>query len=212
MKVRQQVRTNQKLAATERRRQIVAIAMDLIASKGFEGLRYQEVAKAAGINTATLFYYFPSKEELIHGVMQHLTEEFSKTPGRPVDKQTTALEELRLEFESIGTLMQKQSRLFLVHAEISLRALRDTIIEKEIRNLDSLWKQHLIHVIDLGMAEGSFRSGISSEAIAVALISQFKGIGWHALTGGLKRKEIQEAVTQIARQTEYWLTGRREFT
>jgi len=212
MKIRRQVRSNQKLAATDRRRQIVAIAMDLIASKGFEGLRYQEVAKSAGINTATLFYYFSSKEELIHGVMQQLKEEFSKTPGRPVDKQATALEELHLEFESIGALMQKQSRLFLVHAEISLRALRDPIIEKEIRNLDSLWKQHLIHVIDLGIAEGSFRSDISSEAIAVALISQFKGIGWHALTGGLRRKEIQEAVTQIARQTESWLTGRREFT
>jgi AcrR family transcriptional regulator len=207
MKVRQQVRPNQKLAASDRRRQIVTIAMDLIASKGFEGLRYQEVAKAAGINTATLFYYFSTKEGLIHGVMQHLKEEFSKTPGRPVDKQTTALEELRLEFESVSKLMQKQPKLFLVHAEISLRALRDPIIEKEVRDLDSSWKQHLIHVIELGIADGSFRSDISSEATAVALIFQFKGIGWHALTGGLRRKEIQEAVTQIARQTEYWLTG-----
>jgi AcrR family transcriptional regulator len=207
MKVRRQVRSNQKLAATDRRRQILTIAMDLIASKGFEGLRYQEVAKGAGINTATLFYYFSTKEELIHGVMQHLKEEFSKTPGPPVDKQTTALEELRLEFESVSKLMQRQPKLFLVHAEISLRALRDPIIEKEVRNLDSSWKQHLIHVIELGIADGSFRSDISSEATAVALIFQFKGIGWHALTGGLRRKEIQEAVTQIARQTEYWLTG-----
>jgi AcrR family transcriptional regulator len=208
MKGRERVRPNQKLPATDRRRQLVTIAMDFIASRGFEGLRYQEVAKAAGINTATLFYYFPNKEELIHAVMEHLKEEFSKTPGRPVDKPATALEELRLEFESISNLMQKQSRLFLVHAEISLRALRDPVIEKELRSLDGLWKQHLMHVIESGMAEGTFRNDISSEATAVALMSQFKGIGWHALTAGLRRKEIQEAVQQIALQTEFWLTGK----
>ena len=138
--------------------------------------------------------------------MQHLKEEFSKTPGRSANKPTTALEELRLEFESISNLMQRHPKLFLVHAEISLRAMRDPVIGKEIRNLDSLWKQHLIQVIEQGMSEGTLRSDISSESTAVSLISQLKGIGWHAMTGGLKHKEIQGAVTQMAQQTEYWLT------
>lgn len=208
MKGRKRVRGNQKIAAPDRRLQLVKIAMDFIASKGFEGFRYQEVAKAAGINTGTLFYYFSNKEELIHGVMQHLREEFSKTPGRPADKPTTALEELRLEFESVSDLLQNQPRLFLVHAEISLRGLRDPIIEKEVRNLDRLWKQHLIQLIEQGIAEGIFRNNVSSESTALSLITQFKGIGWHAMTGGLKRREIREAVMQIAWQTEYWLTGK----
>jgi AcrR family transcriptional regulator len=208
MKGRKRVRSNEKLAATDRRRQLVTIAMDFIASKGFEGFRYQEVAKAAGINTGTLFYYFPTKEELIHEVMKHLREEFSKTPGRPADKPTTALQELRLEFESVSDLLEKRPKLFLVHAEISLRGLRDMIIEKEVRSLDHLWKQHLIQLIDQGVAEGLFRSDISSESTALSLISQFKGIGWHAVTGGLKRREIREAAMQIARQVECWLTGK----
>lgn len=96
--------------------------------------------------------------------------------------------------------------MFLVYAEISLRALRDPIIEKEVKKLDGFSKQHLIQVVQQGMAEGVFWSDISPESTAVSLMSQFKGIGWHAMTGRLKRKEIQEAVTQIALQTEYWLT------
>lgn len=207
MKGRKRIRSNEKLAATDRRRQLVMVAMDFIASKGFEGFRYQEVAKAAGINTGTLFYYFPHKEALIQEVMQHLKEEFSKTPDRPVDRPTTALEELRLEFESVSDLLERQPKLFLVHAEISLRGLRDPIIENEVRNLDRLWKQHLMQLVDQGVAEGIFRRDISSEGMAVCLISQFKGIGWHATTGRLRRKEIREVVMQIARQTEFWLTG-----
>jgi AcrR family transcriptional regulator len=205
---RERAGSNRKLAATDRRRQLITIAVDLIASKGFEGLRYQEVAKEAGISNATLFYYFSGKEKLIQGVVHHLTEEFSKTPARPGGRPTTALEELRLEFETVLDLMQKQPKLFLVHAEISLRALRDPVIKRAVRNLDALWKRHLIDVIELGVAEGAFRTDVSSGAVAVALICQFKGIGWHALTGKLKREEIQQSVAQIARQTECWLSRR----
>ena len=54
----------------------------------------------------------------------------SKIPGR------SALEELRLELESISNLMQRHPKLFLIHAEISLRTLREPVIGKEIRNID----------------------------------------------------------------------------
>jgi AcrR family transcriptional regulator len=195
-----------KSAGPDRRRQLVTIALDLIATKGFEGLRYQEVAKEAGINNATLFYYFSTKEELIQAVMQYLGEEFRKTPARPQGGTTTALEELRLEFESISALLQKHPKLFLVHTEISLRALRDPIIENLVRTLDDFWRQHLIDVIELGIEEGVFRSEIDIEATAQALMAQIKGIGFHAITGKLKRKEVQQAISEIANQCEHWLT------
>jgi AcrR family transcriptional regulator len=199
-----------KLAATDRRRQLVAIAMDLIATKGFEGLRYQEVAKEAGINNATLFYHFSTKEELIQGVMQHLGEEFRKTPTRHAGKPPTALEELRLEFEGVGELLQEQPKLFLVLTEISLRALRDPVIESVVRTLDEFWRQHLTEVIGLGVKQGTFRPDIDVDAAAVALMAQIKGIGFHAMTGKLKRREVQQTVSEIARQAEYWLTRGRK--
>jgi AcrR family transcriptional regulator len=208
-RVKPQLRPGPKLkfAATDRRRQLVAIAMDLIATKGFEGLRYQEVAKEAGINNATLFYHFSTKEELIQGVMQHLGEEFRKTPAHHAGKPPTALEELRLEFEGVGELLQKQPKLFLVLTEISLRALRDPVIESVVRTLDEFWRQHLIEVIGLGVKQGTFRPDIDVEAAAVALMAQIKGIGFHTMTGKLKRREVQQTVSEIARQVEYWLTG-----
>ena len=206
---RKSPRVKPTLTSTDRRRQLLTIAMDLIATKGFEGLRYQEVAKEAGINNATLFYYFSTKEELIQGVMQHLGEEFRKTPARPSGKPVNALEELRLEFESVGDIVQKQPKIFLVMVEISLRALRDPVIESVVRTLDEHWRQHLIEVIRLGIEEGSFRSDIDEDSAAVALMAQIKGIGFHAMTGKLKRKEIQQSVSEIARQAEHWLARRK---
>src|SRR5437588_12519078 len=61
----------------ERRRSLVLAAYDLIAEKGFEDLRTRDVAMRAGVNIATLHYYFTSKEELIDGVVDYLLDLFS---------------------------------------------------------------------------------------------------------------------------------------
>ena len=188
----------------------MSITMDLIAAKGFEGLRFQEVAKLAGINNATLLYHFSTKEELIQGVMQHLGEELRKTPPVPPGKPTTALGELRLEFEGVRNLLREQPKLFLVVTEISLRALRDPLIGKVVRTLDDHWRRRLIDLIARGIQEGTFRSDIDAVRAAVALMAQIKGIGFHATTGKLKRREVDQSVAEIAKQAEYWLIRGRE--
>jgi AcrR family transcriptional regulator len=199
-----------RMAAEDRRRQLVSIALDLIATKGFEGLRFQEVARIAGINNATLFYHFSTKEELIQGVIEHLGEEFRKTPAPPDGKPRTAIEELRFEFEEIGQLLRKQPKLFLVMTEISLRALRDPAIEKVVRALDDLWRRHLMHIIRLGIQDGTFRSGIDVVGAAAALMAQIKGIGFHSITGKLKRREAEQAIAEITNQVQYWLCADKQ--
>lgn len=195
-----------KLAAPERRRQLVSIAMDLIAAKGFEGLRFQEVAKAAGINNATLAYHFANKEALITGVMSSMAEELGKAPDRLQDHPSTALDELRLEFSSMVELLRNQPRLFLVITELSMRAMRDPTMATLVATLDGYWRQHLSEVIRLGMAEGAFRPDIDVDSMAVALMAQIKGIGFHALVGRLTHEEVERSSAEIAAQTEHWLT------
>jgi TetR/AcrR family transcriptional regulator len=52
------------LPAEERRRRILEAAREVFARCGLEGSRTRDLAKAAGINQATLFEHFKSKEEL----------------------------------------------------------------------------------------------------------------------------------------------------
>ena len=55
----------------DRRSALVLAAYRQIAARGFEGLRTREVAAEVGVNIATLHYYFPTKEKLIEGVVEH---------------------------------------------------------------------------------------------------------------------------------------------
>ena len=194
-----------KLAAGQRCQQIVSIATEQIARKGFEGLRFQEVAKQAGINNATLCYHFPSKEMLIQGVVGHTTGELSKRRHRQKDVPATAREELRLEFEDIRELLHTHPKLFIVLTELSLRGLREPVINKMEKSRDSFWRDHLSGIVGRGIEQGVFRQNINVEATVTALMAQIKGIGYDATLGNRTREEVDRAITEIERQVEHWL-------
>lgn len=198
-----------RLAAGERRQQLVSIAIEQIAKKGFEGLRFQEVAKEAAINNATLYYHFPTKEALIQEVVNHLTEELKKRRHRPKAVPATAREELRLEFEDVRALLHAHPKIFIVLTELSMRGLHDPFISKMDQTRDRLWREHLSGIIGRGIEQGLFRKDINLEATVTALMGQIKGIGYHATLGKRKRDEVDEMITEIARQVEHWLAAGR---
>ena len=71
------IMTTKQIPAKDRRKELILIAYDHIAKRGFEGLRVRAVAAELGINNATLHYYFPTKEDLIKGVVDYMIEKFS---------------------------------------------------------------------------------------------------------------------------------------
>lgn len=50
--------------------QIIRIAEELFASRGFEGTSVRDIAEAAGINIAMISYYFGSKEKLMEALFE----------------------------------------------------------------------------------------------------------------------------------------------
>ena len=54
----------------DRRRQIIAAASELFARNGFEGTSIREIGAASGVLSGSLYYHFPSKEDLLFTVHQ----------------------------------------------------------------------------------------------------------------------------------------------
>src|SRR3954465_3892661 len=52
------------------RQRIVAAAVELFAERGFDHVPVVEVARAADVSEATVFNYFPSKEDLVYEGME----------------------------------------------------------------------------------------------------------------------------------------------
>jgi len=62
-------RHSHRLPAPDRRRQILAVATELFARKGFRGTTTRQIAERARVNEAILFRHFPRKEDLYWAIL-----------------------------------------------------------------------------------------------------------------------------------------------
>src|SRR4051812_25500036 len=74
------------------RQRILDAALDLFVERGFDKASLREVADRVGVTKAALYYYFPSKEDLLVALLEPLNEmttEFLALPDT-VDLETWA--------------------------------------------------------------------------------------------------------------------------
>lgn len=70
--------SRKRLSQSERRTQIVDVAMHLFANKGFKGTTTRSIATAAGVSEAIIFRHFETKEDLYNAIIAHTIEIRSK--------------------------------------------------------------------------------------------------------------------------------------
>jgi len=167
----------------DRPRQLVTIAFKHIAQRGFEGLRTHDVAAEARINNATLHYYFPTKEDLIRGVVNFMIEEFSRTllPAAAPRRGADAWEELEQELVDARERTARTPAQMVVYTELLLRSLRDPSMVDVFRQFDRSWRGHLQGIIERGVRAGTFQKGSNPEAEATLLMLQMKGMALQML-------------------------------
>jgi len=195
--------TAPKTQGDERRRSLVQAAYHLIAEGGFERLRTRDIAARAGVNIATLHYYFARKEDLIRGVVEYLLQQFMTAylPGSPYEMRTP-LEQIRGELAELQYLLQEKPDMFIVLDELVLRSLHDPAILHMIKWLDEGWHTYLEQVIRSGIEQGLFRAELDPESAATWLILLTKETTLHFMTnpGAVDFERIRAGV-------EHWLTG-----
>jgi AcrR family transcriptional regulator len=72
-----------RLAATERRKQILEHTLKLIARQGFKTVSVRDIAASAGINEALIYKYFSSKDELLQATISELVDQQPVQPFAP---------------------------------------------------------------------------------------------------------------------------------
>jgi TetR/AcrR family transcriptional repressor of nem operon len=182
--------------AEPRRDELVRAAYRLLAERGFEGLRTRDVAAAVGLNIATLHYYFPTKEALVRGVVEHAQERFRATlaaKGRAGDL-------LRSHFEGLRCLGRDEPEIFAVMGELALRAARDPAIASIMKEMDQIWHATLRGLLRRAQEDDAIDKKVDVTDAAALIVATLKGV--YLLPAGSPR---QERLTQALRQLERWL-------
>jgi TetR/AcrR family transcriptional regulator, regulator of cefoperazone and chloramphenicol sensitivity len=187
----------------ERRDSLVRAAFACLAADGFEGLRTRSVADRAGVNIATLHYYFPTKEALIGGVADYLASQFITLHAPPVASTgKAALDRLHQEFADAHFYSAERPELFVVLFELQQRGRRDPAIRKIIEPLFGHWQYGIERFLAAGIEDGAFRDDLDPTDGAALFVAALTGAGCLRLTRG-KLDAIFAAI-------EAWLVPRKE--
>ena len=176
----------------DRRTALVLAAYRLISERGFEGLRTREVAAEVGVNIATLHYYFPTKEQLVEGVVEHAMQRFATT----LLTQGSSSGQLRNYLRAVRRLAQNEPQLGAVMGELMLRSSRDPALAKTIEHMYEVWHRAVRGLLKREVKEGSLRPELDSDEVAAIIVATLTGV---TLPSGGGRPD------QALRQLERWL-------
>lgn len=120
-----QLRRTQAERIEDTRRRILDAAVDLLAARGYAGLRIADVAEAAGVSRGAQTHHFPSKDELVVAVVEHVFLRASEQArGRATRARPTV-------DEAVKALLDDSQEFFF--SELFLIAL-DLAIQGRLRN------------------------------------------------------------------------------
>jgi AcrR family transcriptional regulator len=171
------IRTRTRLKPEERRRLIVEAAFGSIAREGFEGLRTRDIAASVGINSATLHHYFPTKQDLVTGIAEHL-EYRLRTERAPLTPQLapTAPDPFGHQFEDLVFYQLHAPEVLAVYREFVARAPRDAAIHALVGKLNAGWKAGIVAALAQARAQGMLREDIALEVAASLVLSTAWGL------------------------------------
>jgi len=137
---------------TQTQIKIIERAIFLFAKHGFEGVRVDALAKAAGINKATLYYHYKGKQEIFEAALKYKFGKLVKTLHQTIDVKSDPTLQLKLY---IVTMLQREKTL----VELMSREILDggVNIPKDVFALIIEIANVLITIINKGISLKQFR-------------------------------------------------------
>ena len=150
-----------------RRHDLLEAAYALVGRKGLEGLRTRDIAAGAGVNVATLHYYFGTKEALLVSLVEHTNGKFAAS--------ATAQTGLRDHFEATIRTFQDTPHLAAVLQELALRSQRDEATRAAMAAQHDRWNERVAMLLRSEIEQGRCRPDVDPRAGARVVTSFILG-------------------------------------
>ncbi|MEH0938923.1 TetR/AcrR family transcriptional regulator [Micromonospora psammae] len=141
-------------AADVRLDSLLRTACDVIVERGLANTRTADVAQAAGVSQALVFYHFATKERLLAQAFAYAAEQDLARLDTVVRSSAPPLTKLRRMLRLYTPA--GRSTPWSMWIDGWSESLRTPEVEKVSRRLDLRWRQELAEVIADGVADGTF--------------------------------------------------------
>ena len=187
-----------RLPAEQRRSQLLEVAVEVFAARGFHATSMDEIAEAAGVTKPVLYQHFPSKRALYRELLDDVDEQLvarlvAATAGAPTGRERVQrgfaayfrfVAEHRAAFRLLFGASVRNDAEFTLVAERAIDRIADLIAELIELDAPSEHRRVLAHAI-VGMAEATSRrlATADAEADPERLASWLAEMAWFGLRG-----------------------------
>ncbi len=185
---------------SERRAALIAAAATLFKEKGFKATSLDDVARLAGTDRASVYYYISGKKELFFEVVRDAiettigkAEEIHRGPGTPAEKLEALLVIL---MDSYG---RNYPNLYVfIQEDLSNLTSSGMPQSESLAGLNQRFEAITKDVIQAGIKDGSFREDMPATIIAYAAIGMVNWTHrWYEPAGKMPAADIGRAFAKL---------------
>jgi AcrR family transcriptional regulator len=179
---------------TERRLEILRSAAEAFTQRGFAGATMEEIADRVGMAKGNLYYYFPSKQDLLFFCQEQSLTRLLEEAGTALRSKTTASDQLRLMIIAhVTTILQE---IYGSTAHTDFRSLPAVKLKQVIRKRDQYEKAYRT-VIERGIQEGTFRQCNVKTTVWAILGALNWTVQWFSPTGEITVNQLGEQFADL---------------
>ncbi|MFC1863541.1 TetR/AcrR family transcriptional regulator [Thermodesulfobacteriota bacterium] len=200
---------------------IIEVAIDLFSRYGFKGTSIRQIAKASGLTTSTLYYYFGTKGGLLAAIEAHTIKPMMLELRKVYALELPALDRLALLLKThltyIGT-HQKESRIFFLNEEFLPTSNKD-FNKKHQREIFIMYRAEVERVLfAVGRKKDSTVATFCTFGVMMWLLRWYRSEGRFsmedvinkiiqyvlcAITGDVSQSDTTTSSAGMASQREY---------
>jgi AcrR family transcriptional regulator len=185
------------------RGELLRHAKAVAVERGFDALRFTDVAEATGVPVSSLQYAFGTRDQLVREVLRAGVAEELQRMEAAVDGELDPWKRIET-FVRLGISIDDDRRRegWLLWIEYWRAASRDPELRQESAGMSRQWRRLVRRAVDDGVADGRFRIDGTSKDAAAALVAIVDGMSVQVEVGDNQMRSAGaiRAATHAARR------------
>lgn len=155
----------------KRAEELMATALALFARQDVTTVTIKDIARGLGVNTALIYYYFDSKEDLFRATLEHCIDKAIATFQRLEREHSDPVKMIAAWFATHTEMAPEIRQLVKIMLDVKTSGSKTKIMDTAIREFYEQERQILSSRIWLGVEKGVFRKMAMRDAVHAAEIA-----------------------------------------
>jgi AcrR family transcriptional regulator len=163
-----------------RKDQIMNAAQVVVASKGYDQARMDDIVEKAQLSKGAIYWYYKSKKDIYLSLIDYWFNEYSEGVLKSLEDKDSSSEQLKSLFEYFVDQFDQNPDTFKIMVEFWRTSGLDVDFNNKLQEIYSQFLEYIIDIIKNGINGGEFKE-VDPRITALSILINIEGIHWFTL-------------------------------